>query len=116
MGITRDDLEYLKTTIGWIIDNTIVNTENTAYHETFHNSTLNSMDIIEKALEEDGTSESGLNLCGVNVSLPLNAIINPNYDRYGRLDGGLVIENGAVVGHIDPIGEKGVEGESGIGQ
>jgi hypothetical protein len=49
----------------------------------------------------------------VNVSLPLNAIINPHYDKYGRLDGGLVIENGVAVGHIDPIGESGTQGVAG---
>ncbi len=67
MEITKDDLEYLKTTIGWIIDNAIVNTDNRAYHETFHNSTLNSMEIVERALEKPDTSASGLHKHIVSV-------------------------------------------------
>lgn len=42
-----------------------------------------------------------------------NAIINPHFDSKGRLDGGLTVKNGQVIGHIDHAGEEGIEGQKG---
>jgi hypothetical protein len=58
----------------------------------------------------DTTANSLLSLFGVSGSLPFNAIINPHYDKHSRIDGGLIISNGEIIGHADPIGEPGFEG------
>ena len=48
-----------------------------------------------------------------SLSLPFNAIIHPHYDSKGHLDGGTIIENGVVKGHIDPRGAEGAQGYTG---
>ena len=45
---------------------------------------------------------------------PHSAIIDPHYDSNGYLDGGWVIHDGVITGHIDPRGEKGDEGVAGF--
>lgn len=49
----------------------------------------------------------------VTDSPNLNCIINEHYDADGQLDGGVVIECGRIVGHVDPTGPKGTRGSSG---
>ncbi len=46
-------------------------------------------------------------------SLPDDCIINPHFDCNGYLDGGYLVKNGIIVGHIDPRGEKGEIGKTG---
>lgn len=43
----------------------------------------------------------------------MNCILQAHHDSDGILDGGLLIQNGIIVGHIDPSGPKGNTGESG---
>jgi hypothetical protein len=42
------------------------------------------------------------------------AILSPHFDSHGRLDGGTIINGGKIVGHIDPTGEPGTPGISGV--
>lgn len=44
----------------------------------------------------------------------LHCILNPHYDNNGRLDGGIIISDGKITGHIDPCGEEGPPGTNGI--
>lgn len=44
---------------------------------------------------------------------PFDGIHKPHHHKDGYLDGGTIIQNGIVIGHIDPRGEKGAEGISG---
>jgi hypothetical protein len=46
--------------------------------------------------------------------LDMSAILQPHYDSDGHLDGGTIVNNGIINGHIDPTGPKGKEGISGI--
>ncbi len=50
----------------------------------------------------------------VTGSPHLHCVLNPHYDNKGRLNGGIVISEGKITGHIDPCGEEGYPGPLGI--
>jgi len=41
-------------------------------------------------------------------------IINPHFDNNGKIDGGMILINGVITGHIDSCGEQGEPGWDGI--
>jgi hypothetical protein len=52
--------------------------------------------------------------CRQRSANEFNGIANPHFDSNGHLDGGWIIQNGKMVGHIDPRGEPGTLGEPGV--
>ena len=66
------------------------------------------MKIELKITDENGNVQ----LYDVTCSTYLECILNPHYDKEGRLNGGIIISGGKIIGHIDPCGEKGCLGLS----
>ena len=70
---------------------------------------MKEMKKIEVHIKDEWATE----VIDVTGDPEFNVIVKRNYDRFGQLQGGIVISRGRVTGHVDPKGDEGTPGPRG---
>jgi len=66
MALNKSELEYIKTTIEWMVKNTELIEHNRTQTETIYNATTNSIISLERAIGECSDENAALPLHGVS--------------------------------------------------